>query len=53
MGVGCVAEYVEEGRERRKKKEDKMWRVGFCGWGKTEGKKKKRREMGWVGLGWV
>ena len=38
--------WIELGRYKR-------CRVGSCGWGKTEGKKekKKKREMGWVGCG--
>ena len=55
MGVGCVAECVDESREKRKK-ERRIKAKGWLLWLRKNGrkkwkkKKKKKREMGWVGL---
>ena len=48
MGVGCVAECVEESSERRKRKKTKGEGLALVA---EEKKKKRQREMGWVGCG--
>ena len=50
MGVGCVAECVEESSERRKRKKTKG--VGWLLWlRKTEGKEKRKGKWVWLGVG--
>ena len=46
--MGCVAECVEESRERRKRKKTKGEGLALVA---EEKKKKRQREMGWVGCG--
>ena len=52
VGVGCVAECVEEIRERRKRKKTKGVGLALVAEEKRKEKKEKEKEKG-NGLGWV